>query len=65
VLQAALQLLLAKETRLLHTLDRLRTVANQQRRASGRQQTLGRLAQPKAWTLSNGKKVCQARRAQL
>lgn len=57
VQQAALQLLLAKETRLLHTLDRLRTVAHRERRASGRQHTLGSLAQPKTWALSNGGKV--------
>lgn len=56
-LQAALQLLLAKETRLLHTLDRLRVAAHHERRVVGRQQQLGGLAQPKTWALSNGKKV--------
>lgn len=55
--QAALQLLLAKETRLLHTLDKLRMAAHQEKQAMGRQ-VLGALAQPKAWPLSNGKKVC-------
>jgi hypothetical protein len=55
--QAALQLLLAKETRLLHTLDRLRVAAHQERRVTGRQKTLGALAQPKTWALSNGGKV--------
>jgi hypothetical protein len=55
--QAALQLLLAKETRLLHTLDKLRVAATQEKRATGRQKVLGALAQPKTWPLSNGKKV--------
>lgn len=55
--QAALQLLLAKETRLLHTLDKLRVAATQEKRATARQKVLGALAQPKTWPLSNGKKV--------
>lgn len=55
--QAALQLLLAKETRLLHTLDKLRVAAHQEKRSTGRQKVLGALAQPKTWSLSNGKKV--------
>jgi hypothetical protein len=56
-MKAALKLLLAKETRLLQTLDRLRTSARQENKARSAQQQLGGLAQPKTWTLSNGKKV--------
>jgi hypothetical protein len=55
--QAALQLLLAKETRLLQTLDKLRVNARKETKALGTQKLLGHLAQPKTWTLSNGKKV--------
>jgi hypothetical protein len=55
--QAALQLLLAKETRLLQTLDKLRVNARKETKALETQKLLGHLAQPKTWTLSNGKKV--------
>ncbi|WIA10090.1 hypothetical protein OEZ85_010297 [Tetradesmus obliquus] len=55
--QAALQLLLAKETRLLQTLDKLRVNARKETKALASQKLLGHLAQPKTWTLSNGKKV--------
>jgi hypothetical protein len=58
--QAALQLLLAKETRLLQTLDKLRVNARKETKALGTQKLLGHLAQPKTWTLSNGKKVRHA-----
>jgi hypothetical protein len=55
--QAALQLLLAKETRLLQTLDKLRVNARKETKALATQKLLGHLAQPKTWTLSNGKKA--------
>lgn len=58
--QAALQLLLAKETRLLQTLDRLRVNAHHETKARDTQQQLGSLAAPKTWPLRNGKKVRQA-----
>jgi hypothetical protein len=57
-LQAALQLMLAKETRLLQALDRLRVNAHHEHRAHATQQQLGRLAAPTTWSLSNGKQVC-------
>lgn len=55
--QGALQLLLAKETRLLQTLDKLRVNAKQEVKALSTHKMLNHLAQPKTWTLSNGKKV--------
>ena len=55
--QAALKLLLAKETRLLQTLERLRVNARHENKARHTQQQLGSLAQPKTWVVSNGKKV--------
>lgn len=55
--QAALQLLLAKETRLLQTLDKLRLNAKQENKSRNTDKVLGNLSQPKTWTLSKGKKV--------
>lgn len=55
--QAALQLLLAKETRLLQTLDRLHINARHENKALHTQQQLGSLSQPKTWALTNGKQV--------
>lgn len=55
--QAALQLLLAKETRLLQMLDRLRVNARHEHTAAATQQQLSGLAAPKTWQLSNGKAV--------
>eukprot|EP00879_Flechtneria_rotunda_P028181 GHRR01030264.1.p1 GENE.GHRR01030264.1~~GHRR01030264.1.p1 ORF type:complete len:215 (+),score=70.38 GHRR01030264.1:987-1631(+) len=55
--QAALQLLLAKETRLLQTLDRLRVNAREEVKARKTEKELSSLSLPKTWTLTNGKKV--------
>jgi hypothetical protein len=55
--QAALQLLLAKETRLLQTLDRLRINARAENGAAHARRLLGHLASPQMWTLRNGGRV--------
>lgn len=55
--QTALQLLLAKETRLLQTLDKLRLNAKHENKARHMEKALGTMSQPQTWTLSNGKKV--------
>jgi hypothetical protein len=53
----ALRLLLAKETRLLQTIDRLRVNAAHERRDAKAAAGLGTMAAPKTWELRNGTKV--------
>eukprot|EP00877_Chromochloris_zofingiensis_P012709 jgi/Chrzof1/7692/Cz02g33050.t1 len=55
--QAALQLLLAKETKLLQTIGRLRVNALHENKDIKTQKELDGMAQPKTWELRNGVKV--------
>jgi len=55
--QEALRLLLAKETRLLQTIDRLRVNAKHEIRDARAHEALGAIAGPKTWELKNGAKV--------
>lgn len=60
--QEALRLLLAKETRLLQTIDRLRVNARHEAHGARADQALGAMAAPKTWELRNGAKVRAAGR---
>jgi hypothetical protein len=55
--QRALRLLLARETRLLQTLDRLRVNAAHEGRDAAAHRALGAMAAPRAWELRNGNKA--------
>jgi hypothetical protein len=55
--RSALAALLAKETRLLQTVGRLRVNAAHERRGAAAAAALGAMAAPKTWELRNGAKV--------
>ncbi|GBG00116.1 hypothetical protein Rsub_12857 [Raphidocelis subcapitata] len=55
--QEALRLLLAREARLLQTMDRLRVNAAHEGRDAAAHRALGAMAGPRAWELRNGSKA--------